>query len=60
VVITKVTSELRSEDLFEEVRRYLIAIEAFRAAGCEPRWQPEAEVRTAVGPGLEPFATLAV
>jgi hypothetical protein len=25
--------------LIEEIRRYLAAVDAFRAAGCEPTWQ---------------------
>jgi len=28
-------------ELLEEVRRYLAAIELFRAEGCEPRWRAE-------------------
>jgi len=43
VVTTQITTEVRSDDLLEEVRRYLVAIAAFRAAGYEPRWQQEPE-----------------
>ena len=28
-------------DLMDEVRRYLAAVDAFRAEGHEPRWLPE-------------------
>jgi hypothetical protein len=27
--------------LIREIGRYLAAVEAFRAEGCEPRWRPE-------------------
>jgi hypothetical protein len=27
--------------LIHEVRRYLVAVDAFRREGCEPRWLPE-------------------
>jgi hypothetical protein len=27
--------------LIDEIRRYLAAVEAFRAAGCEPTWRPD-------------------
>jgi hypothetical protein len=27
--------------LVEEIRRYLAAVEAFRALGCEPTWRAE-------------------
>jgi hypothetical protein len=27
--------------LIREIARYLSAVEAFRAAGCEPSWRPE-------------------
>jgi len=27
--------------LMSEIRRYLAAVDAFRAAGCEPSWRPE-------------------
>jgi hypothetical protein len=30
-------------DLAEEARRYLNVVDAFRAAGCEPHWRPEAQ-----------------
>jgi hypothetical protein len=26
--------------LIEEIQRYLAAVDAFRAAGCEPTWLP--------------------
>jgi hypothetical protein len=27
--------------MIEEITRYLAAVDAFRAAGCEPTWRPE-------------------
>jgi hypothetical protein len=30
-----------SEDLVDEITRYLAAVDAFRDAGCEPTWRPE-------------------
>ena len=33
------TYEIDIAALIEEIRRYLAAVEAFRAAGCEPTWQ---------------------
>jgi hypothetical protein len=30
--------------LVEEIRRYLAAVDAFRAAGCEPTWRAESPV----------------
>jgi hypothetical protein len=29
------------EALVEEIRRYLAAVDAFRAAGCEPTWRTD-------------------
>lgn len=29
--------------LIEEIQRYLAAVDAFRAAGCLPRWRPDPE-----------------
>jgi hypothetical protein len=31
------------EALFEEIKRYLDAVETFRHEGCEPRWRDAAE-----------------
>ena len=39
--------------LIDEMRRYLIAVETFRAEGCEPHWLPVGELESGVGPGLE-------
>jgi hypothetical protein len=39
--------------LIDEMRRYLIAVETFRAEGCEPHWLPVGELETAARPGLE-------
>jgi hypothetical protein len=38
---TQVTAQLDITGLMDEVRRYLIAVEAFRAEGHQPRWWPE-------------------
>jgi len=32
----------------KEARRYLAAVDAFRAEGCEPAWLPERELAEAV------------
>jgi hypothetical protein len=37
---TKRKAALR-EALIHEIERYLAAVEAFRRAGCEPRWRAE-------------------
>jgi hypothetical protein len=29
------------EALLDEIRRYLAAVDAFRAAGCEPTWRAD-------------------
>jgi hypothetical protein len=43
VLTTQIPTERQSDDLADEVRRYLNVVEAFRAAGCEPRWRPETQ-----------------
>jgi hypothetical protein len=48
---TQVTAQLDTDGLIDEVRRYLVAVEAFRAEGREPRWSTEASV-PAVVPAL--------
>jgi hypothetical protein len=35
--------------LLEEIARYLAAVEAFRAAACEPTWLPESVPAPSVG-----------
>jgi hypothetical protein len=35
------TKPEHTEDLIEEISRYLAAIELFRSVGCEPSWRPE-------------------
>jgi len=35
------TYEIDITALVEEIRRYLAAVDAFRAAGCEPAWRTE-------------------
>jgi hypothetical protein len=42
------------DDLIAEIRRYLVAVDLFRAEGREPRWSSE----PGVGPRLEAAATL--
>jgi hypothetical protein len=42
--VTYATAQLEITRLMGEVRRYLIAVEAFRAEGQEPRWLPEERV----------------
>jgi hypothetical protein len=41
---TQVTEQPDNTGLMDEVRRYLIAVETFRAEGREPRWFPEERV----------------
>lgn len=41
---TQVIAQLDTDGLIDEVRRYLVAVEAFRAEGREPRWFPEERV----------------
>jgi hypothetical protein len=36
-------SEFSLELLFAEIARYLAAVDAFRAAGCDPAWEREPE-----------------
>jgi hypothetical protein len=33
------TNEIDITALVEEIRRYLAAVDAFRAVGCEPSWR---------------------
>jgi hypothetical protein len=35
----------RPAELIHEVERYLAAVMAFRAEGCEPHWRPEPVAR---------------
>ena len=35
------TYEIDITELVEEIRRYLAAVDAFRAAGCEPTWHTD-------------------
>jgi hypothetical protein len=39
--------------LIDEMRRYLIAVEIFRAEGCEPHWLPVGELEDVARPALE-------
>lgn len=43
--------DLSRRELIDEVRRYLEAVDAFRAEGHEPRWRPEGPEATTVGAG---------
>jgi len=38
---TQVTAQPDNSCLMDEVRRYMIAVEVFRAEGHQPRWWPE-------------------
>jgi hypothetical protein len=51
LMTTQVTAQLDTGGLIDEVRRYLVAVEAFRAEGREPRWSSE-EAVVAVEPVL--------
>jgi hypothetical protein len=44
--------------LIDEMRRYLIAVETFRAEGCEPRWLPVGELEDGARPGLKASGNL--
>jgi hypothetical protein len=44
--------------LIDEMRRYLIAVETFRAEGCEPHWLPVGELEDGARPGLEASGNL--
>ena len=33
--------DTRAGGLIDEIGRYLAAVDAYRAAGCEPTWRPE-------------------
>jgi len=35
------TQDIDLEALLDEIRRYLAAVDAFRAAGCEPIWRAD-------------------
>ena len=39
--VVAMTYRIDIEALLEEIRRYLAAVDAFRAAGCEPTWLPD-------------------
>jgi hypothetical protein len=39
--VLAMTYHIDIEALLDEIRRYLAAVEAFRAAGCEPTWHPD-------------------
>ena len=47
---TQVTAQLDTYGLIDEVRRYLVAVEAFRAEGREPRWSSEERIAAVVPP----------
>lgn len=42
--------DIDTQALADEVARYLAAVDAFRAAGCEPAWRPEPVRIEAVDP----------
>ena len=39
--VEAMTYEIDITALIDEIRRYLAAVDAFRAAGCEPAWHTE-------------------
>jgi hypothetical protein len=45
---TEVIGQFDTDGLLDEVRRYLVAVEAFRAEGREPRWSSEERIATFV------------
>jgi hypothetical protein len=45
--------EMKLDELMREVRRYLVAVDAFRAEGHEPRWLPEQACAPKGGPRRE-------
>jgi hypothetical protein len=45
---TRVIAQFDTPGLIDEVRCYLVAVEAFRAEGREPRWSSEERVATVV------------
>lgn len=51
---TRLRAQPEASGLMAEVRRYLIAVDAFRAEGREPRWRSEREV----GPRLAASSSL--
>ena len=40
-MIEQATVDFSRRELIDEVRRYLEAVDAFRAEGQEPHWRPE-------------------
>jgi hypothetical protein len=53
MTFTSPTKRPIATGLIDEMRRYLIAVETFRAEGCEPHWLPVGELETAARPGLK-------
>jgi hypothetical protein len=45
------TKAAKGRVLMAEICRYLVAVEAFRAEGCEPRWLPEQPPPSRLGRG---------
>jgi hypothetical protein len=43
--------DIELDALFLEIARYLAAVDAFRAAACEPTWLPEQAATSAGTPG---------
>jgi len=46
------------EELHREIRRYLAAVDAFRAQGCEPSWLPEDHGKSPVSAVLASSASI--
>jgi len=45
-MIEQATVDFSRRELIDEVRRYLEAVDAFRAEGQEPHWRPERPIVT--------------
>jgi hypothetical protein len=52
MTFASLTKRPMATGLIDEMRRYLIAVETFRAEGCEPHWLPVGELETAARPAL--------
>jgi hypothetical protein len=44
------TAKTQTQFLVAEIRRYLAAVDAFRAEDCEPHWLPERQTEEAERP----------
>jgi hypothetical protein len=58
VTFASPTKRPTATGLIDEMRRYLIAVETFRAEGHEPHWSRVGELENGVGPALEASGNL--